>query len=64
MLTATKTSSIDTATNTNWQVDPAIKTNKQIKTTKPKLIDRWIQQMNAVTKTKVADEYCTATKAS
>lgn len=28
MLTATKTSSIDTATNTNWQVDPAIKTNK------------------------------------
>lgn len=32
MLTATKTSSIDTATNTNWQVDPAIKTNKQIKT--------------------------------
>lgn len=51
MLTATKTSSIDTATNTNWQVDPAIKTNKQIKTTKPKLIDRWIQQMNTVTKT-------------
>lgn len=49
MLTATKTSSIDTATNTNWQVDPAIKTNKQIKTTKPKLIDRWIQQITKTT---------------
>lgn len=44
MYTATKTGSIYTATNTYWQVDPAIKTNKQIKTTKPKLIDRWIQQ--------------------
>lgn len=36
MLTATKTSSIDTATNTNWQVDPVIKTNKQIKNNQTK----------------------------
>lgn len=55
-------------------MDPVIKTNKQIKTTKPKLIDRWIQQMNTVTKTtfkkkidtttksKVADEYSNQSK--
>lgn len=45
MYTATKTSSIDTASNTNWQVDPAIKTNKQIKTaTKPTKKDGYNNQ--------------------